>query len=133
MVECDQPGFRLWRVLSRGDGTTSLLSATEMPVRRTHDQSRTGAARTPSLEQEGVRRVLAPEISAANRTLILLYAKPGWSAISGLQRDAKANRNSRKQVLEPLAKKLLIDFDSAGERVIITPLGSAHVEDRLPE
>lgn len=82
-------------------------------------------------EQDGIRRVLAPEMSAKDRALVLLYSVPGWAAIADVRAWTKYEKNFKAQVLAPLADKLLVELDEKTERVIITPLGVGRVEKNL--
>jgi hypothetical protein len=78
-----------------------------------------------------VRRVLAPTMSAADKTLVLLFSSSGWTAIADLQKWTKYKSNYVSQILTPLADKLLIEIDDAGRRVMLTPLGVERVETQL--
>lgn len=78
-----------------------------------------------------VRRVLAPEMPASDKTLVLLHSSTGWCAVSDLQKWTKYKNNYAGQVLGPLADKLLIEVDENGKRAMLTPLGSERVEKKL--
>jgi hypothetical protein len=79
-------------------------------------------------EFDGFRRVLDPYLSAADRTLVLLYAAPGWTSAKALQEAVMYGKNYRTQVLETLEEKALIIFDRSFDRAVITPLGSNRAE-----
>lgn len=81
-------------------------------------------------ECDGIKRVLAPQMTASERTLILLYSTPAWQNIPQLQRSIKGNKNYRHQILAPLAQKMFIEIGS-GDRAMLTPLGVRHVEKTL--
>jgi hypothetical protein len=78
-----------------------------------------------------VRRVLAPTMAAADKTLVLLHSSSGWTAIADLQNWTKYKNNYASQILTPLADKLLIEIDDAGRRAMLTPLGVERVEMHL--
>lgn len=82
-------------------------------------------------EQDGICRVLAPDMKAGERALVLLYSRLGWTSIADLQSWVKYTRNFVPQVLEPLAERVLVELDTLHARVTITPLGVALVEQTL--
>lgn len=82
-------------------------------------------------EIDGVRRVLAPNMTASERTLVLLYVTPGWVDIKKLKEWTKYKANFLPQVLRPLATKLMIELNSKQTMAIITPLGSKAAEEKL--
>ncbi len=79
-------------------------------------------------EFDGIRRVLSTTMSAAERTLIMLYSQPGWTDVDQLQMWVKYKANFRPQVLDKLADQLLVEVGSNGKRVAITPLGTKRAE-----
>ena len=85
---------------------------------------------TPLVWEVGeVKRVLAPGMKASDRTLVLLHSSPGWVVIADLKKWVKYQANFRRQVLDPLFDKLLVEI--SGENVMISPLGARYVEREL--
>lgn len=76
-----------------------------------------------------LKRVLSPGMKAGDRALVLLYSSPGWVGISELQRWVRYQANFRRQVLERLFDRHLVEL--ADDKVLITPLGIRHVEQKL--
>lgn len=76
-----------------------------------------------------VKRVLSPDMKAADRALVLLYSSPGWLLISQLQKWVRYQANFRRQVLSPLFDKQLVELSK--DSVLITPLGIRHVEEKI--
>ncbi|MBI5070370.1 MAG: hypothetical protein HZB56_19210 [Deltaproteobacteria bacterium] len=74
-------------------------------------------------EFDGIRRVLDPRLSAADRTLLLLDGLSGWTDAKTLSEWVKYKMNFRPQVLQKLADELLIEYDARGDRVVITARG----------
>ncbi len=84
-------------------------------------------------EFENTRRVLAPDMIKADQALLLLHAKPSWvSEIDLLGWVEHSNANVfRNQILKPLHKSRLLEYDAKGHRVRISPLGIEDVERRV--
>lgn len=78
-------------------------------------------------EIEGVKRVLAPAMKIGDRVLILLYSTPGWTSTAQLK--IWVDNSNLNRVLARLFEKQLIEI--AAVKVIITPLGVAHVENKI--
>jgi hypothetical protein len=85
-------------------------------------------------EVNGHRRVLNPNLSAKDQTLILLYQSPlplkdkdlqGWIEHSNLS-------VYRRDVLRRAHKVRLINYDSSSGLVHLSPLGAEYVEQNLP-
>lgn len=79
------------------------------------------------------RRVLVPNMPAADKALVLLYGQAGWTSTRTLSDWAKYSNHSvfRSKVLAPLSDALLIELDSAKDVSVITPLGTREVENRI--
>lgn len=82
-------------------------------------------------EHEGIRRVLNPDLSGADRTLLLLHGQTKWCDVRTLAEWAKYTKNFRTRILRPLADEAMIEFDEANDRVLITPRGAARAESLL--
>ena len=84
-------------------------------------------------EFEGNRRVLAPEMEKDNQALLLLYSKPGWVTEKDLIRwvDYSNSTVFQKTILKPFHKARLVEYDGAGHRVRISPLGIDTVEKQI--
>ena len=80
-------------------------------------------------ELDGIKRVLDTTLKAWERALVLLYVTPGWTTIRQLNAWVIYPSKFRSNVLDPLFQKRLIELRD--EKVTITPLGSAHVENSL--
>jgi len=80
-------------------------------------------------ELDGTKRVLDTTLKGWERTLILLYATPGWTTIKQLNAWVIYSSKFRSSVLEPLFQKRLIELGDS--KATITPLGSAYVEKNL--
>lgn len=80
---------------------------------------------------EGVKRVLAPEMRAKDKVLILLHSSPGGALVTELQAWIKYKSKFMQQVINPLADALLIELDKNTGRAVITPLGIQAVEQRI--
>lgn len=78
-------------------------------------------------EVAGRKRVLDPSISLKNQTLLLLYGSTGPVAegelIEWLERKNAATY--RRDVLRPLHKQRLIEYDQPGGKSIFRPLGNS--------
>ena len=82
---------------------------------------------------EGVRRVLDPDMSKADQSLLLLYSKPAWVSEKDLVQWVEYSTLSmfRKHILIPSHDARLMEYDQSQGRVRISPLGSADVESRI--
>lgn len=80
-------------------------------------------------EFDGNLRVMSPDMSMTDKTLILLNSINGWCPVLDLERWVKAARNYRQNVLQKLDDKLLIEYDSKNLRAAITPLGTKRSEE----
>lgn len=86
------------------------------------------------VEPGGIKRVLDPEMGAKDQVLMFLHHSTGWVSAADLQNwvEYKNPTNFRDNVLSALHKpRRLIEFDAAGDRAKISPLGAADVEQRL--
>lgn len=84
-------------------------------------------------EFENTRRVLAPRMSKGDQALVLLHAKPAWVAekdILGWVEHSNSNV-FREDILKPLHKLRMLEYDEKQHRVRISPLGVKDVEDRI--
>jgi hypothetical protein len=79
------------------------------------------------------RRVLATGVSMKDQTLLLLYSTPGPVAETDLARWVEHSNPSvyRRDVLATAHKDRLIEYDRTTGLVYLSPLGTAHVEDKL--
>jgi hypothetical protein len=79
---------------------------------------------------EKVRRVQDPTMRKEDQALVLLYSKPAWVAEQDLYQWVEYSTASmfRKNILVPLHKARLIEFDAQGARARISPLGAQQVE-----
>lgn len=84
-------------------------------------------------EFEGMRRVLAPKMGKRDQALLLLHGKPGWVAEKDLLNwvDYSNSKVFRDEILKPLHKSRLVEYDEALHRIRISPLGVRDVEERL--
>lgn len=82
-----------------------------------------------------IRRVLHTGLTSPNQTLLLLHTRPGWVPEQELFQSVEYGRLSdyRKNVLQSLHNKRLIEFDSQNGRVHLTPLGAKSAEALLPK
>jgi hypothetical protein len=85
-------------------------------------------------EVAGRKRVLAPGLSALEKTLVLLYGTPGGVAEAVLAEWIGHWRLSvyRRDVLVPAHKRALVDFDKEEGTVRLSPLGERYVETNIP-
>jgi hypothetical protein len=81
-------------------------------------------------EIEGVKRVLAPRMSAPDKTVVLLHATPGWTPVETLRAWTREGPKYR-QVIRRLQDRLLVEVDEKDDRAIITPRGIEYVEKKL--
>jgi hypothetical protein len=84
-------------------------------------------------EYDGVRRVLDSQMSAADRTLLLLYGVQGWTPVKALSEWAKYNSAFRRDVLQKLADEAFVEFDVDRDRTTITPRGTVRAEALLTQ
>jgi hypothetical protein len=84
-------------------------------------------------EIEGVRRVLDPKMDVKDQVLLLLHQRPGWVSQEDLLRWVEYNKPSmfRVRVLSPLHDMRLLEYDGAGKRAHLSPLGTSAVESRI--
>ncbi len=81
-----------------------------------------------------VKRVLNPELSFKDKTLVLLYpAYPNSVMESELLKWVEHSNPTvfRTKVLEPCHKEKLIEYDSEDRCVTLSPLGLKYVEDSI--
>jgi hypothetical protein len=82
----------------------------------------------------GKKRVLKKGLTAKDQTLILLYSSTDTSVfIEDLFNWVEYSSLSmyKTKVLAPLHKERFVEFDRDNEVVVLSPLGSQYVEDRL--
>ncbi|MDX1947377.1 MAG: hypothetical protein SFU86_18395 [Pirellulaceae bacterium] len=81
----------------------------------------------------GGKRVLSPNMSAADKVLVLLYSETDWVSVNDLFLWTKYSNKSvfESNVLENLDDGVQIEFDRKGRRCKITPLGIQEVETRI--
>ncbi|HYE33508.1 MAG TPA: hypothetical protein VEH27_18955 [Methylomirabilota bacterium] len=84
-------------------------------------------------ETNGVKRVLDPAMKASDQVLVLCYSSADPLSDNELKQSVEYSTLTafRKNILKPLHKNRLIEFDSSLKTVAITPRGSADVEKRL--
>jgi hypothetical protein len=84
-------------------------------------------------EVMGRQRVLRPEYSLKDKTLVLLYGSPDPVAEVDLIKWVEASNPTdyRRRVLRPAHKARLVEYDAATKLVQISPLGVARVEEQL--
>lgn len=82
----------------------------------------------------GVRRVLSTSASRKDKTLLLLYGRPAAVAEQDLASWVEHPKltDYRKDVLRPLHKAKLVEYDIAARVVHLSPLGVRFVEENLP-
>ena len=80
-------------------------------------------------------RVLHADLSARDRTLLLLHASAGPMRDDDLFDSVEYSRLSafRRDVLRPAHRNRLIEFDERNELVTISPRGVEHAERLLRE
>lgn len=82
----------------------------------------------------GKKRVLLKGLSASQQTLLLLYSDPSSLVLAeDLCAWVEYSRPSmfKRNILRPLHKERLIEFDEESEVVYLSPLGSKNVEDTI--
>jgi hypothetical protein len=82
-----------------------------------------------------VKRVLDPNLTAENQTLVLLYSENGWVDFRELCKWVEYAQLStfKTRILKPLHAKRQVEFDSEKGLVRIAPPGMRAVEERLPQ
>jgi hypothetical protein len=80
-----------------------------------------------------LRRVLAPDFSMREKTMVVLYHATGWVDEKILLAWVEHSNGAifRRDILVKAHKEKLIDYDRSTGRVIISPLGIRLVEDQL--
>ena len=80
-----------------------------------------------------IKRVLDPEMNKDNQTLVLLYSKSSWTTDQDLYESVEYSTKTlfRRNILLPLHKARLIEYDPKGCRARISPLGAARVEQDI--
>ena len=84
-------------------------------------------------QQGGIRRVLDPELSKADQSILLLYSDGGWIDEKNLALWVEYQNLTqyRRRVLTPLHAQRMIEYDGNLRRAHLTPRGSDGVEQRL--
>jgi len=82
----------------------------------------------------GAQRVLNAKLTRKAKTLLLLYGQPGAVPDVELASWVEHPKLSdyRKDVLRPLHKDKLVEYDGSTGLVHLSPLGVTYVEERLP-
>lgn len=78
-------------------------------------------------------RILDPNMSMKDRSLVLLYHCDGAVQESDLVRWVEHSNPSvyRRDIIRPAHRAKLLEYDSNGKTIEISPLGIKHVEDSL--
>jgi len=81
----------------------------------------------------GRKRVLDPEMANTGKTLLLLHSTPGAVDESDLARwvEVSSTSNYRRDVLRPLHRRKLIEYDEETREVWISPRGVERVETTI--
>jgi hypothetical protein len=84
-------------------------------------------------EIDDVRRVLRPGLTMKDKSLLLLYDAGGRLLEVDLVRWVEHGNSSayRRDVLRPLHKARLVEYDWESKLVTLSPLGAKDVEERL--
>jgi hypothetical protein len=84
-------------------------------------------------EIPGIKRVLDPKMSAKNQVLVLLHHSTGWVSAVDLFKWVEYSNASmfRSNVLKPLHRGRLIEFDADQQLARISPRGAKLVEENL--
>lgn len=84
-------------------------------------------------EVDGKKRILDPKLSQKDKTLLLLYSCPGGASEIELINWTEHSNPSiyRRDVLRPLHKSRLIEYDESNKTAKISPTGIYHVETKL--
>ncbi len=82
---------------------------------------------------DGKRRVLDSSLSAKKQTLLLLYGEPSGLSEAALVEAIEPSTagNYRRDVLRPVHKDRLIEYDESAKTATISPLGSRFVEEKI--
>jgi hypothetical protein len=80
------------------------------------------------------KRVLRTDLSMREKTLLLLHATPGAVPEADLVRWVEHSNPSvyRRDVLRTAHRSRLVEYDFAARTAVISPLGTAYVEQHLP-
>jgi len=80
-----------------------------------------------------LRRVLAPDFTMREKTLVVLYHATGWVDEKALLAWVEHSNGAifRRDVLVKAHKEKLIEYDRSAGRAIISPLGVRFVEENL--
>jgi len=83
----------------------------------------------------GRKRVLKPSLSMKDRTLLLLYSRtePILEQVLFQWVEHSNSTNYRRDVLRPLHRAKLVEYDPDTRLVYLSPEGSCYVEERLIE
>jgi hypothetical protein len=84
-------------------------------------------------EVNGRRRVLNPSLTMKEKTLLLLYSSnaPLGETVLGEWAERSNASNYRRDVLRPMHKLKLVEYDPTAGTVALSPIGVRQVEDRL--
>jgi hypothetical protein len=84
-------------------------------------------------EVNGKKRVLAPKLSLADKTLLLLYSEPGEVAEGTLRGWVEASNPTayRRDILQKAHRARLIEYDAENRTARISPSGMRVVENEL--
>lgn len=82
---------------------------------------------------EGVNRVLDPMMKRADQALLILDARRSWVSEEDLLRSIEYSSSNmfRRNVVRPLHKQRMIEYDDKRRRIHISPKGSEEVETRI--
>lgn len=80
-----------------------------------------------------LKRILVPAMPKKDQILVLLYSSSGWLPEKHLRKcmDDRNSTNFRTRFLKPLHRERKIEYDVAGQRTHLSPLGTKDVEDRI--
>jgi len=81
-------------------------------------------------EQDGIKKVLNPKMSAKDKALVLSYATPGGSSAKDLASWVGYGNLSRfrNDVISALHKEALVHYDKESDQITISPTGIRKVE-----
>ena len=85
-------------------------------------------------EVAGKKRVLRPGLSYKQKALFLLYSEPETAVLSEDLFSWAEHSNAtvfRRDVLVPLHRDRLIEYDTESELIYLSPLGSQQVEENI--
>ena len=85
-------------------------------------------------EVDGVSRVLTTSLPRKDKTLLLLYGQPGAVPERRLAEWVEHPKltDYRKDVLRPLHRAKMVEYDQPAGLVHLSPLGVKYVEENLP-